>query len=183
MKSIKIGVLSDTHIPDRRPGLDPNFIEGLKAAKLDLILHAGDVSVKRVLDELGEIAPVLAVRGNRDFLLRKELPMIREFELMGLKFALMHGHINFLTYWLDKLLYIFQGYQRERYVKRLPKAVLGAQVYVFGHTHHAENIWTDGILYFNPGSVSIGDFPEFQRSWGTLCIYEDGRIEGEINLL
>lgn len=180
MKSIVIGILSDTHVPDRTPELRSDFLTALKAAKVDLILHAGDVSVKRVLDELQTIAPVLAVRGNRDFMIRKFTPMIREIELMGVKIALMHGHINFFTYWADKFLYVFQGYKVERYTSRLPKAVSGAKVYVFGHTHHAENFWHDGVLFFNPGSVTIGDLVDYQRSWGILRIFEDGRIEARI---
>ncbi|KAF0108926.1 MAG: hypothetical protein FD147_2320 [Chloroflexi bacterium] len=180
MNSIIIGVISDTHIPDRVPGLNPDLITALKVEKVELILHAGDVCVKRVIDELETIAPVLAVRGNRDFMIRKYTPMVREIKRMGVKIALMHGHINLITYWFDKFQYILHGYKRERYLSRLPKVVHGAGVYVFGHTHHPENHWQDGILYFNPGSVSIGDFPNFQKSWGLLKIYEDGCVENRI---
>jgi uncharacterized protein len=180
MKSFKIAVVSDTHVPDRTPDLDPSFFAALKAEKVDLILHAGDICVKRVLDELEKIAPVKAVRGNRDFLLRRRVPMVQHFEQFGVKIALMHGHINFFIYWLDKFLYTFQGYRCSRYISRLPAAAPEAMVYVFGHTHHAENFWQDGRLYFNPGSITYGDYLSKQRSWGVLEVFEDGKVVAKV---
>jgi putative phosphoesterase len=53
-----IGLLSDTHVPHRMPAL----FERLHG--VDLILHAGDLDAPAVLDELGRVAPVQAVRGN-----------------------------------------------------------------------------------------------------------------------
>lgn len=61
-----IGLISDTHLPERRRTLPPALhaiFEGV-----DLLLHAGDVGELRVLDELGEIAVVVAVHGNDDTL-------------------------------------------------------------------------------------------------------------------
>lgn len=180
MSSLKIGVVSDTHVPDRTPELDAKFLEALKTAQVDLILHAGDISVKRVLVELEKIAPVLAVRGNRDFLLRKQIPMLQQFEKFEIKFALMHGHMGFFTYWFDKVIYIFKGYDRNRYTKRLIKAEPDASVYIFGHTHHAENFRQDGRLFFNPGSITYGDYLDRTRSWGILEVFSDGKVEGRV---
>ena len=53
-----IGVISDTHGLVR-----PQAIEALAGA--DLILHAGDIGNQEVLDTLNQIAPVIAVRGNK----------------------------------------------------------------------------------------------------------------------
>jgi uncharacterized protein len=180
MKSLKIGVVSDTHVPDRSPEISTEFLETLRSEKLDLILLAGDISVPSVINLFETIAPVKAVRGNRDFLFLGKLPMMQQFEIFGVKFALMHGHINFLVYWFDKLQYIFQGYIKERYIRRLSQAAPGAKVIVFGHTHHAENFWLEDVLYFNPGSTSYGDQFTRQRSWGIIEVYEDGRVNGTI---
>ena len=57
--SIKIGILSDTH-----DLLRPEVIEVLQGC--DTILHAGDISSQRILDQLEQIAPVKVVRGNND---------------------------------------------------------------------------------------------------------------------
>jgi predicted phosphodiesterase len=54
-----IGLISDTHSLVR-----PEVFEALK--DVDLILHAGDVGGRAVLDELRGIAPVRAVFGNTD---------------------------------------------------------------------------------------------------------------------
>lgn len=180
MKSFKIGVISDTHVPDRSPEISAEFLSTLMAEKVDIILHAGDISLLRVLTLLETIAPVKAVLGNRDFLLTGKIPMVQQFEIFGVKIALMHGHMNLLVYWLDKLQYVFGGYNRERYIRRLPKAAPEANVIVFGHTHHAENILKEGILYFNPGSITYGDSFTRQRTWGIIEVYENGRVDGKI---
>jgi putative phosphoesterase len=180
MKMYKIGVISDTHVPDRSPELTPEFLAALKAENLDLILHAGDISLPTVIELLETIAPVKAVKGNRDFLFFRKLPMVQQFEVFEVKFALMHGHMNWFVYWMDKFLHILNGYKRERYIQRLPKAAPDAGVIIFGHTHHAESVWQNGIYYFNPGSVSYGDKLTKRRTWGIIQVYEDGRVDGKI---
>jgi hypothetical protein len=55
-----LGLISDTHMPERWPEL-PGAIFDVFAG-VDLILHAGDVGELWVLDRLSAIAPVLAVR-------------------------------------------------------------------------------------------------------------------------
>ena len=181
MESFKIAVISDTHVPDRAPGLDPALLEAIAIEKVELILHAGDISTMRVIDRLQEIAPVIAARGNRDFFLDpKQVPLIQSFEIFGIKVALMHGQINFFVYWIDKLQYIIQGYRRERYVDRLPRAFPEAKVYVFGHTHHAENFWQDGRLFFNPGSTTYGDALTKAKTWGLLELFDDGSVCSKI---
>ncbi|HLE71679.1 MAG TPA: metallophosphoesterase family protein, partial [Vicinamibacteria bacterium] len=57
--SVLIGVISDTHNL-----LRPEVLTALKRSKL--IFHAGDVCRQEGLEELGRIAPIVAVRGNND---------------------------------------------------------------------------------------------------------------------
>lgn len=54
-----IGVISDTHGLVR-----PEALQALQGSSL--IVHAGDIGGSRVLETLGTIAPVVAVRGNTD---------------------------------------------------------------------------------------------------------------------
>lgn len=61
---MRIGVISDTHVPVRARAL-PGEVFRIFAG-VDLILHAGDLVTLDVLDELQAVAPVLAVRGNVD---------------------------------------------------------------------------------------------------------------------
>jgi putative phosphoesterase len=178
-----VGVVSDTHIPDRVEGLHPFLLAELRACSVQLILHAGDISVRKVLTELAMVAPVRAVIGNRDWLLSNELPLSRELEIYGSQVILTHGHLETVLYWKDKYQHITRGYHFERYQKRLLNAFPQARIIVFGHTHHIENRWIDGKLYFNPGSVSHGDAKIPETYFGLLKFYEDGRIEAALTPL
>ena len=75
----KIGVISDTHIPHfkKLPGAIWKHFAGV-----ELIIHAGDLSILRVIAELETIAPVVAVQGNiehEEVVLK--LPLKREIEV------------------------------------------------------------------------------------------------------
>jgi putative phosphoesterase len=67
---MRIGVISDTHIPYDAETIPPQVKELFKG--VDVILHAGDIYLSSVLDELEEIAPVLAARGDDDSALVNE---------------------------------------------------------------------------------------------------------------
>jgi putative phosphoesterase len=172
-----VGVVSDTHIPDRVGELHPFLLAELRAHSVQLILHGGDISVRKVLTELATVAPVRAVAGNRDWLLCNELPLARGLEIYGTRVVLTHGHMGAAVYWKDKVQHITRGYLFERYQKRLGRAFPQARIILFGHTHHIENRWIGETLYFNPGSVSHGDAKIPATYFGLLKFYEDGRIE------
>jgi putative phosphoesterase len=59
-----IGLISDTHIPSRAKGIPKEVFTTFAA--VDFIIHAGDLVQLSVIDELEQIAPVLAVSGNMD---------------------------------------------------------------------------------------------------------------------
>jgi putative phosphoesterase len=61
---MRIGLISDTHIPEACDHLPSRVFEVFRG--VDLVMHAGDVYINRVLDELAEIAPVIASLGNGD---------------------------------------------------------------------------------------------------------------------
>ncbi|MFZ3078594.1 MAG: metallophosphoesterase family protein, partial [Bellilinea sp.] len=73
----RLGVVADTHIPDRVRSLHPDLLPGLSAAKVEAILHAGDICSPAVLAVLSQVAPVVAVRGNRDWAFAGTLPWAR----------------------------------------------------------------------------------------------------------
>jgi len=177
---LTVGVISDTHIPDRVDRLHPQIIPILRAAHVDQILHAGDISIPSVLEELGQIAPVLAVRGNRDLVFDRSLPLLRVIDLAGVKVALMHGHGGWLNYLWDKLVYFKFGYQVKRYIPTLFNSAPEAQVYIFGHTHFPENFWRNGKLIFNPGSASSSISRRLSPTMGILRFYTSGGVEGQI---
>lgn len=59
--SLRIAVVADTHSQPH-----PRCLAHLRAEAPAAILHAGDIGSADVLEALGEIAPVFAVRGNID---------------------------------------------------------------------------------------------------------------------
>lgn len=176
-----VGIVADTHIPDRVENLHPALLPVLRAAKVERILHCGDISVQRVLDELAQVAPVTAVQGNRDWFFGLNLPPTVHLQIGGVAVGLTHGHGTWLTYWWDKVQYVRFGYHMERYRRIVSRACPGARVIVYGHSHAPENIIIEDVLYFNPGSASFSFRPEDARpTYGLLRFYQGGKVEGEI---
>lgn len=125
MKSLTIGVISDTH-----GLLRPEALAAL--AGVDHILHAGDVGAAGILDKLHEIAPVTAIRGNVDASgVCANLPPTDVVELGGRLFYLVHA-----LEWLD-----------------INPLAAGVAAVVYGHSHRACVQQRDGVLYLNPGSA------------------------------
>lgn len=88
---MKIGVISDTHV--RRATRDLPLDLLLRLDRVDLILHAGDLTRLDVLERLARIAPVRAVYGNCDgpdvYL---ALPRRLIVEVAGFRIGLIHGN-------------------------------------------------------------------------------------------
>jgi hypothetical protein len=177
---LRIGVIADTHVPERAASISSELLEALTAARVDQILHAGDICWPRVLEELSGIAPVMAVRGNRDMVFGESLPAIRRLDYYGVRVALLHGSGTFWQYVADQFAYIFQGYRLERYLRNMDQVTGDAQVIVFGHTHRPVNETRDGRLYFNPGSASFSPPEGGNPSFGILTFSSRGDAIGEI---
>jgi len=176
-----LGVVCDTHIPDRLSEIHPQILPIFEAAHVTRIIHAGDICAQRVLDQLAEVAPVTAVRGNRDLALR--LPLLESVTVGGVCVGVMHGHGGWIKYFQDKIQFLLYGYNLHRYLKLLTTAIPEANVVIFGHTHHPEILWHRGKLLFNPGSASFGFKPVRQPSVGLLHIYPGGKVKAEIQFL
>lgn len=177
---LRVGVVADTHVPERIQTISPALLEALSAARVDQIFHAGDICTPRVLAELSSVAPVAAVRGNRDLVFDESLPAVRRLEIGGTRVALLHGSGTFWQYLADQFAYIFQGYRLERYLRNMEQAVGDAQVVIFGHTHRPVNETQDGRLYFNPGSASFPPPEGGNPSYGILTFNGSGGVHGEI---
>jgi uncharacterized protein len=122
---MKFGVISDTHGLIRTEAL-----EALKDCQL--ILHAGDVGSREVLEALKEIAPVRAIRGNVDTALwTEELPISDLVEVEGFSFYLVHDY-SFLD---------------------LNPQAAGFDAVVYGHSHKASINYHNEVLLLNPGSA------------------------------
>lgn len=177
---ITLGVIADTHIPDRARRLDPGISEIFRTAGVQAILHAGDVSTPGVLDQLRQIAPVHAVRGNRDVFALRELPQCSLLSFAEVRIALSHGHGSWLRYLVDRVDYVLRGYRIELFQPRLLKEFPDTNVIVFGHTHRPYNHRENGVLLFNPGSPHCPDGKGTAPSVGLLSIQTRGEVYGEI---
>jgi putative phosphoesterase len=172
---VTLGVVADTHVPDRMPALPGALLEAL--AGVDAILHAGDLCVPSVLRDLERVAPVHAVAGNRDFFMR--LPLERRLEFEGVRLVLTHGHGGLWAYAREKLRYYTVGFYHGRFLRLVLDRYPDADVIVFGHSHRPVNQVVDGVLMFNPGSLGPDYRARHGPAYGRLVI-ENGRARGEI---
>jgi putative phosphoesterase len=180
---MRIGVLSDTHLPRRLSQLPASVVETFASAAVDLILHAGDVDDPRALKPLSQVAPVVAVRGNvhlRDLSRGgASLPHHVELALCGRRMIVTHGlgqgMKGFLGYVALAVACQLGLLTRERINRRLARRMYRrfpwADIVVFGHTHQPFQTWIDRTFFFNPGAVSQneGDMP----SVGILTLGHD----------
>ena len=117
-----IGLISDTHIPDRRIKLPQPVFDAFE--DVDLIIHAGDITSQSVLDDLEKIAPVHAVEGNMDRVVGElELPASKIIEAEGHKIGIVHGEVY------------PRGDTQQLYYTALE---LGVDILVSGHSHIAQ---------------------------------------------
>ncbi len=91
----RIGVVADSHVGEYLDALPVGVLEALDGC--DLVLHAGDLSVPSVLDDLAAVAPVVAVRGDHDRLDGVGLPETAIVVAGGLRIGLTHGRRSRLT--------------------------------------------------------------------------------------
>jgi uncharacterized protein len=151
-----IGLISDTHIPKRATCIPPRVFEIFK--NVDFIIHAGDLVELTVIDELEQVAPVLAVHGNMDGPeISNGIPKLNSLKIFDWKIGVMHD---------PKILYGNQ--EMEQMVKQY-----GFDVFVYGHTHSSRIKWEEKILYINPGSPTDPASLSNKPSVGLLKITRD----------
>ena len=177
---ITLGVLSDTHVPDKAPELNPQVAARFRQEMVSAILHAGDVTSPQVLKELKKIAPVHAVLGNQDIFALRRLPSLVRLNIDGTRIGMAHGHGTFFEYWLDKIDRHLRGRHVGRYVQRMLRTFPDVDVIVFGHLHVSCNFHLDKKLLFNPGSTTF-PWPRSETpTFGMLFIEQGKPPQGEI---
>jgi len=161
---MRIGVVSDTHIPAVAKKLPAELLRAFE--DVDLIVHAGDIVEMSVIETLRSLADVCAVHGNMDPPeVRAELPASRVLSVSGKRIGIWHGrggHAG-LADLAQKTLEAEHGGTFD--------------VVVFGHSHQATEDWNGFTLRFNPGSPAARRFTE-PRTFGILTIGET--VESEI---
>jgi uncharacterized protein len=120
-----IGVISDTH-----GVLRPEAVKALH--NVDLIIHAGDVGRRDILEALRQIAPVFAVRGNTDYEeWARALPLTERVQV--------DQHLIFVLHDVQQF--------------TLTPEAQGFAAVISGHSHKPVIEHRRGVLYLNPGSA------------------------------
>ena len=150
---VRLAIISDTHgVLDERIAAE--------VAQCDVVLHAGDICGRHILDELASLCDqVIAVTGNNDIAsklrpLRSSVTLepISEnvlIELPGGNIAMEHGHLHGNSPSHD----VLRG--------RWPSA----KIIVYGHTH--KQLWDKEAMSWviNPGAAG-----ETRTCGGASCV-------------
>lgn len=144
---IRIGVFSDSHGDTK--ALARAFAHArAQFGPLDYVIHCGDGAKDLLQIDLKATSAVYAVRGNCDF--DESYAKEKHVEIAERSVFICHGHQYDVKFDKTRLFY-----------KSLE---LGAHITFFGHTHIAEIIENEGLILFNPGSVTrpkIGQTPSY----------------------
>lgn len=153
---MKIGVISDTHIPSMGP--EPPAEVRTAFEGVDLIIHAGDVYTEDCIHWLEQIAPVKAATSGFaagvEAAPRLTIPILVEAE----------GHTIGVIHKLDLLYYPDDIYPRtlDRYPDH--RDLLGeldevfgkrVDIVIMGYTHEVMVEEHRGVLFINPGSPTM----------------------------
>lgn len=181
MTELTLGVVADTHVPDRAAALHPAILPVFREANVRAILHAGDVSTPTILETLATVAPVHAVRGNMDIRRLRDLPLEQTLQFGPVTVGMLHGHGSFLRYLGVRLWATLRGgLPNHYYLKRIRRALPETNVVVFGHLHQPLNILDNGRLLFNPGSANRQLQLDLSPSVGLLHIHAGGEVRSEV---
>lgn len=137
----RIAILADTHNL-----LRPEIIDLLKTC--DIILHGGDISSRKILNELEQIAPVYVVRGNNDKEWAEGMAEELDITLFGLRICMVHNK------------------------KHRKENLSGTNLLIYGHSHKYEEKTVDGVLFLNPGSCGPRRFRQ-PVTMAVLKVWED----------
>lgn len=159
---MKILIVSDSHRNNERIK-DVLSIEG----KPNMLIHCGDAEGGEYIISQMADCPMEIVSGNNDFF--SNLPPEREFQVLGKKFWLSHGHYYYVSLGTEKI--IDEGKHRN------------ADVVLFGHTHRPLVLEKDDMLIMNPGSVAYPRQEGRRGSYIVLEMSETGEMSAEVKYL
>jgi len=156
---MRVGLLSDTHILEMKEALLPEVAEAF--CGVDLILHAGDIFIPSVLDELQRIAPVLAAEGDDDYgdiLADERVKQKHILKLQGQTLWLVHMR----PYHYPSVSPQGEDFKGEG-------ANDAPDIVVFGHQHDTSVRRMGNVLFISPGSPTL---LHYQPGLGTVAILD-----------
>lgn len=157
---MKVVVLSDSHV-DTIDGLPRRTVDEMSGA--DLVVHAGDYTGMKLLEELRRPGNFRGVHGNMDPPeIKRELPALETVVIGNLRIGICHPPEGGMPFGIEE---------------RIRARFQDVHAIIFGHTHRTRNERKGGILYFNPGSAT-GTFPASAKTFGIVTIGKE--MSGEI---
>jgi putative phosphoesterase len=173
---MRIGLISDTHIPEARAQLWPEVFHAFEG--VDAILHAGDIYDLNVIDQLHEVAPTWSARGNgddgssgRD--IQPDHPLLADtwtHDFDGVRVGVTH-HLP-----IPELTNYGVAEALDRHF--LPEH--GLDVCIYGDTHVEHIAELAGVLCVNPGSPTFPHNLNVQLGTVGFLDIVDGQAEASV---
>ena len=162
---MRIGLLSDTHLPALIRNLD---VMGPQPAQffstVDLIMHGGDLTSTIILDWLEQFAPVICSTGNNDPITDSRMKDVQVFEAEGWRIGMIHS--------LEK-----EFRPMSELLRLFPTPV---DIMVAGHTHQERLEYRDNVVLLNCGSITFPHHKEIRLGAVGLLELEPGKLHAEI---
>jgi len=156
----KVSIISDTHASSVEE-IPVSLRYLIKDS--DLIIHAGDYTSRRLLDELQNSGiPFRGVYGNMDpRSVRDGLRVEETLDIRGVKIGVTHPAEGGPPWGIER---------------RLFGKFKGMNAIIYGHTHAVVNEVKGGIACINPGSA-VGKFPAHYPSIAILELFPELSVE------
>lgn len=165
---MRIGILSDTHLPHRIRQLDELGPEPARFfATVDLILHGGDLTSPMVLDWLEQFAPVLCTTGNNDPIPDARCREVEVMDIDGWRLGMIHS--------------LQRGFRPMAELQQLfPTPV---DIMIAGDTHLELLQYRDGVVMLNSGSPTFPQHKDLRLGTVGLLEFAPTHLHAEIVLL
>jgi putative phosphoesterase len=165
---MRIGILSDTHLPNLIRHLDELGPEPAKFfSDVDLILHSGDLTSPMVLDWLERFAPVLCTTGNNDPIVDQRCRDLQVMEVHGWRLGMVHS--------------LRRGFRPMAELQQMFPAPV--DIMVAGDTHQERLEYRDGVVVLNSGSPTFPQHKDLRLGTVGLLELAPNRLHAEIVLL
>ena len=165
---MRIGILSDTHLPNLIRHLDELGPEPARFfSTVDLILHGGDLTSPMVLDWLEQFAPVLCTTGNNDPIVDTRCKEVEMLDVHGWRLGMVHS--------------LRRGFRPMPELQQLfPTPV---EIMIAGDTHYEVLEYRDGVVVLNSGSPTFPHHKDLRLGTVGLLELAPGKLHAEIVLL
>jgi putative phosphoesterase len=168
VSGMRIGIVSDTHLPNLIRQLDELGPEPARFfSTVDLILHSGDLTSPMVLDWLERFAPVVCTTGNNDPIVDSRCLDVHVMEVYGWRLGMVHS--------------LRRGFRPMAELQQLfPTPV---DIMVAGDTHQERLEYREGVVLLNSGSATFPQHKDLRLGTVGLLELAPNRLHAEIILL